>query len=68
MRSLLAVGALVLALGAGTASADTFAVVPETPAPAAVLPSAELPNEPGALLLPPGVFDAPFLPVVERSY
>jgi murein DD-endopeptidase MepM/ murein hydrolase activator NlpD len=68
MRSLLAVGALVLALGAGTASADTFAVVPETPAPATVLPSAELPNEPGALLLPPGVFDAPFLPVVERSY
>jgi murein DD-endopeptidase MepM/ murein hydrolase activator NlpD len=68
MRSLLAVGALVLALGAGTASADTFAVVPETPAQATVLPSAELPNEPGALLLPPGVFDAPFLPVVERSY
>ena len=68
MRALLAVGALVLALGAGTASADTFAVVPETSTSSFVLPSAELPNQAGALLLPPGVFDAPFLPVFELSY
>lgn len=68
MRALLAVGSLVLALGAGTASADTFAVVPETAAVETVLPSAEAPNGAGALLLPPGAFDAPFLPVSERSY
>ena len=68
MRALLAVGALVLALGAGTASADTFAVVPETPEESFVLPSAEVPNQPGGLRLPPAVFDAPFLPVIERSY
>src|SRR5688572_14962500 len=68
MRWLLACGALVLALGAGNASADTFAVVAETPTGPVVLPSSELPNEAGALLLPPGVFDAPFLPVQERSY
>src|SRR5918995_5215520 len=68
MRRLLACGALVLALGAGSASADTFAVVSETPAGPVVLPSSEVPNEAGALLLPPGVFDAPFLPVQERSY
>jgi murein DD-endopeptidase MepM/ murein hydrolase activator NlpD len=68
MRKLLALSALVLALGAGSASADTFAVVPETPVWSPALPSAEVPNQPGSLLLPPGVFDAPFLPVVERSY
>ena len=68
MRRLLACGALVLALGAGSASADTFAVVPETHAGPVVLPSSEVPNEAGTLLLPPGVFDAPFLPVQERSY
>jgi murein DD-endopeptidase MepM/ murein hydrolase activator NlpD len=67
LRSL-AVGALVLALGAGSASADTFAVVPEAPAVSVTLPSSEIPNDAGALLLPPGVFDAPFLPVQERSY
>jgi murein DD-endopeptidase MepM/ murein hydrolase activator NlpD len=72
MRPLLAAAAVVLALGAGTASADTFAVVPDTvPALAsgpAVLPSAETPNEAGSLLLPPIVFDAPFLPAQERTY
>ena len=68
MRALLAVCALALALGAGSASADTFAVVPETPAASLVLPSAEVPNQPGGLLLPPGVFEAPFLPVIELSY
>jgi len=66
MRRLLAAAALVLALGTGSASADTFAVVPES-APA-VLPSSETPNDAGALLLPPGVFDAPFLPARQLSY
>lgn len=68
LRASLALGALVLVLGSGVASADTFAVVPEAPAGAPVLPSAETPNQAGSLLLPPGVFDAPFLPVVEHSY
>ena len=68
LRAWLAAGALALALGAGTASADTFAVVPETPVAWTALPSAEVPNEPGALLLPPGTFDAPFLPASELGY
>jgi len=78
MRTLLAVGLLVAALGAGTASADTFAVVPDAPSTFAVvpdtfavsstLPSAETPNQAGTLLLPPAVFDSPFLPMSELSY
>jgi murein DD-endopeptidase MepM/ murein hydrolase activator NlpD len=67
MRRLAAVAALVLTLGAGTASADTFALVPETPV-ATMLPSAEVPNQTGALLLPPAVWEAPFLPVREVAY
>jgi murein DD-endopeptidase MepM/ murein hydrolase activator NlpD len=69
MRALL-VAAVVLVLGAGSASADTFAVVPEAAATSApfVLPSAEAPNEAGSLLLPPGVFDAPFLSAPQLSY
>ena len=39
-----AAAALVLTLGVGTASADTFAVVPDSPAAPLVLPSAETPN------------------------
>ena len=79
VRAFLAAVALVFALGAGSASADTFAVIPETPAdtfalipetPGAwtALPSAEVPNEAGALLLPPAAFEAPFLPVSEPTY
>ena len=70
MRTLLAAAALavVLTLGAGSASADTFAVVPDAATSLSVLPSAETPNPAGGLLLPPGVFDAPFLPVRELSY
>jgi murein DD-endopeptidase MepM/ murein hydrolase activator NlpD len=79
MRTLLAVGLLAVALGAGTASADTFVVVPDAPAdtfavvpeaPAALLtlPSAETPNQPGGLLLPPAVFDGQLLPMSELSY
>jgi murein DD-endopeptidase MepM/ murein hydrolase activator NlpD len=69
MRRCLAAAALVLALGAGSASADTFAVVPEATAPAPlIVPSAEAPNDAGVLLLPPAAFEAPFLPVQELSY
>ena len=79
MRTLLAVGLLVVALGTGTASADTFAVVSVEPAPTFAvvpdelaaqvnLPSAETPNQPGGLLLPPAAFDAQFLPMSEISY
>ena len=32
------------------------------------MPSAEVPNEPGSILLPPGAWDAPFLPAPEVSY
>ena len=75
MRRLAAAALLALALGAGTASADTFAVVPDRPdnfvvvpeGPVAV-PSAEVPNEPGSILLPPGAWDAPFLAAPEVSY
>ena len=71
MRRLAAVALVVLALGTGSASADTFAVVPEDdgPAPASfALPSAEVPNATGAILLPPGAWEAPFLPVRELDY
>ena len=71
MKRALLVAALALSLGAGSASADTFVVVPEAevaPVSQVVLPSSEQPNEAGSLLLPPGVFDAPFLPVVELTY
>ena len=75
MRRLAAAALLALVLGVGTASADTFAVVPDTPdnfvvvpdGPVA-LPSSEIPNEPGSILLPPGVWEAPFLPSRELSY
>ena len=57
MLRLLAAVTVALACAAGTASADTFVVVP---APAATVPTALAPNDPGSLLLPPGVFVAPF--------
>ena len=65
MRRALALAALALALGAGTAAADTFEVVPES---APLLPSAELPNAPGSLLLPTNAFSAPFGLPQQRSY
>ena len=72
MRTLLAVAAVALTLGVGSASADTFAVVPDTfavePSGPVVLPSAEVPNAPGSILLPPGVWEAAFLPAPELSY
>ena len=72
MRRLAAAATLALVLGTGSASADTFAVVPEqgeslltTPV---MLPSAEVPNAAGSILLPPGAWEAAFLPVRELSY
>jgi murein DD-endopeptidase MepM/ murein hydrolase activator NlpD len=56
MKHLLAAALCGLAGLAGTARADTFVVVPpaaSTPAPLTV-PSADVPNAPGSLLLPPG--------------
>ena len=64
MRRLLAAVTVAFTCAVGTASADTFVVVPTTSAPVSVaLPavaSALAPNEPGSLLLPPGVFVASF--------
>ena len=71
MRTLLAAAVVVLTLGASAASADTFVVVPESleaPAGPAVLPSAEAPNAAGSILLPPGAWEAAFLPAPELSY
>ena len=72
MRRLISASLLLLALGAGSASADTFAVVPDrfvaVPDGEVALPSAEQPNQSGAILLPPGAWEAPFLPVRELSY
>ena len=72
MRRLIAASLLVLALGAGTASADTFAVVPDQfvalPETPQALPSAEVPNATGSILLPPGAWEAAFLPVRQLSY
>ncbi len=72
MLRLAAAALLVLALGAGSASADTFALVPgsfvEVSDGPVVLPSAEVPNRTGSILLPPGVWEAPFLSTREPSY
>jgi murein DD-endopeptidase MepM/ murein hydrolase activator NlpD len=56
MKRALAAALCGLAGLAGTARADTFVVVPASTAPAAPLtvPSADVPNAPGSLLLPPG--------------
>ena len=72
MRRLIAAALLALALGTGSASADTFAVVPDqfvtVPEAPITLPSAEVPNQAGSILLPPGAWEAAFLPVRELSY
>ena len=72
MRRLAAAATLALVLGTGSASADTFAVVPEQGEPLlttpVMLPSAEVPNAAGSILLPPGAWEAAFLPVRELSY
>lgn len=67
MRRGLVCAALAAALAAfaGTASADTFQVVPGS---AFTLPDAETPNAPGSLLLPTNAFAAPFGLPETRSY
>ena len=81
MRRTLATAALSLALAsvltAGNASADIFEVVPPEPtatdvfevvsAEAPILPSADVPNPPGSMLLPTNAFGAPFAAPQERS-
>ena len=62
-RTLVLVGLVALALLAGSASAETYELVPPSPALLPALPSSEVPNEPGGILLPPNVFNAPFAPV-----
>ena len=70
MRRLVAAALVALSLAAGSASADTFAVVetPAAPTRTTALPSADVPNATGAILLPPGAWEAPFLPAPELSY
>src|SRR5918995_2220095 len=72
MRRLAAAVTLALALGNGSASAGTFVIVPDQAEPVltstAALPSAEAPNAAGSILLPPGAWEAAFLPVRELSY
>src|SRR3954453_560505 len=70
MRRLAAIAVVALAL-AGSASADVFRVVssvsPASPASPAFLPSAEVPNTPGAISFPPSLLQRPAL-VEQRSY
>ena len=70
MRRLAAAALVALALATGSASADTFAVVetPAAPSRPMALASADVPNATGAILLPPGAWEAPFLPARELSY
>jgi murein DD-endopeptidase MepM/ murein hydrolase activator NlpD len=70
MRRLAAAALVAISLATGSASADTFAVVeePATAPQPLLLPSAEMPNATGAILLPPGAWETPFLPVPELSY
>ena len=69
MTRLLAAAAVLAAVVAGAARADTFEVVGEEQVAAPLaLPSAAEPNAPGMLLLPPNVFEAPFGPVRELPY
>jgi Peptidase family M23/Transglycosylase SLT domain len=56
---LVLLAAVVAALAAGSARADVFAVVPNTPAPASEpVASALVPNAPGAVLVPSAVPEA----------
>ena len=54
MGRVAALAAVALAVLAGTARADTFAVIQSPPAGSAAPASAEVPNAPGSLLLPAG--------------
>ena len=67
MKRLAAVAVVALAL-AGSASADVFRVVPSVlPTSAAFLPSAEVPNTPGAISLPATLLQRPAF-VETRTY
>jgi murein DD-endopeptidase MepM/ murein hydrolase activator NlpD len=67
MKRLAAVAVAALAL-AGSASADVFQVVSSvSPTSPAFLPSAEVPNTPGAIAFPPSLLQRPAF-VEERSY
>jgi murein DD-endopeptidase MepM/ murein hydrolase activator NlpD len=67
MKRLAAVAVVALAL-AGSASADVFQVVSSvSPASSAFLPSAEVPNTPGAIAFPPSLLQRPAF-VEQRSY
>src|SRR3954452_22874917 len=67
MKRLAAVAVVARAL-AGSASADVFRVVSSvSPASPAFLPSAEVPNTPGAISFPPSLLQRPAL-VEQRSY
>jgi murein DD-endopeptidase MepM/ murein hydrolase activator NlpD len=59
MKRILLGFALALVSVAGTASADTFRVLPTTPA---TLPSATLPNQPGQISIPNPISAAPAVP------
>ena len=65
MRRALLCAALAGALACSAASAAVFQVVEAKPV---VLASAEVPNEPGSLLLPTNAFEAPFGLTATRSY
>ena len=67
MKRLAAVAVVALAL-AGSASADVFQVVPSvSPVSPSFLPSAEVPNTPGAISFPPSLLQPPAF-VEQRSY
>jgi murein DD-endopeptidase MepM/ murein hydrolase activator NlpD len=67
MKRLAAVAVVALAL-AGSASADVFQVLPSvSPASPAFLPSAEVPNTPGAISFPQSLLQPPAF-VEQRSY
>jgi len=67
MKRLAAVAVVALAL-AGSASADVFRVVPSVlPTSAAILPSAEVPNTPGAISFPATLLQRPAF-VETRTY
>ena len=69
MKRLLLTAALVLTVTGGAARADVFAVVPaDGAAMPLVLPSAETPNTPGSLLLPPAWTQRPLGPPATLGY
>jgi murein DD-endopeptidase MepM/ murein hydrolase activator NlpD len=75
MKRLVVTAVAVLALAAGSASADTFEIVEPTfeivePVPVGplVLPSAEVPNVEGSLFLPPNVFEEQFGMTQQLTY